>query len=250
MAIGHGEHTTGHEAHGANHRGDAGNHHGGGADRQAARAAAVKQELLRQTESAGIDVHVDAGDGGHVRLHGVVDTLSQKQAAADIARQTSGVRTVENGLAVHVEKERDAEVVRRTLAGRFARHPRMEGVAAEWVKGVVTLRGHVETPADEQEAVTMAMGAAGVKEVNSYLKVGVGRDDDDAAVGRKARQVLAEAGLDPGQFTLWCDAGRLFIRGLVDSEETARRIRRLVGGLDGVAVVDALLPVDPDAAGA
>lgn len=238
-----GEQMAGHDAHAADHR-------GGGAEHEAERAAAVKKELLRHTESAGIDVQVDAREDGHVRLHGVVDTLAQKKAAEEIARQASGVRTVENGLAVHVEKERDAEVVRRTLAGRFARHPRMEGVSAEVVKGVVTLRGHVETAEDEQEAMTMAMGAAGVKEVNSYLKVGVGRDDDDAAVGRKARQVLAEAGLDPGQFTLWCDAGRLFIRGLVDSEETARRIRRLVGGLDGVAAVDALLPVDPDAAGA
>ena len=43
-------------------------------------AKQVKEALLAQTDSAGIDVQVSARDGT-VRLHGVVDALSHKSAA-------------------------------------------------------------------------------------------------------------------------------------------------------------------------
>lgn len=206
----------------------------------------VKEELLKNTESAGIDVHVETRPEGKVRLYGIVDTLSQKTAAEAIARRAPGVRGVENDLTVHLEKGRDGENLRQTLAGRFARNPRTEAVGAELSGGKVILLGGVATAEDEEEALTMARGVPGVSEVSSRLKVGVGRDDDDAVVSRQAKRLLEQMGLDPGQFTLWCDAGHLFVRGLVDNEEVAGSIRRLLGRLDGVAEVDALLPVDPD----
>ncbi|OTA42274.1 MAG: hypothetical protein A6D92_00405 [Symbiobacterium thermophilum] len=62
-------------------------------------AKQVKEALLAQTDSAGIDVQVSARDGT-VRLHGVVDALSHKSAAEEIARRVPGVRRIDNDITV------------------------------------------------------------------------------------------------------------------------------------------------------
>lgn len=213
-------------------------------------ARRVHDALMLHTESAGLDVRVDELGDGAVRLHGIVDTLSQKEAAEAIARQVPGVHRVVNDIAVHGEPRWDDKEVEEELNARLARNERTRAVEAEVSGGAVTLVGHASDSAAEAEAMRIAMGTPAVREVRSEIKVGEGGDADDARVARAARQQLAAMGLDPGQFTVWCLAGTLHIRGLVETEEDARRIERAMARLEGVQRVEALLPVDPDSPGA
>lgn len=208
-------------------------------------AERVKEALLLNTESAGIDVKVEVQDGV-VRLHGIVDTFSQVHACEQIARRVPGVTRVQNDLTVHAEKGWTDELARKELNRRLSARDNTEAVSAEVVNGAVTLLGHVATAADEEEALRIARGVPSVKEVRSQIKVGEGREADDALLGRYAKRLLRQMGHDPGAFTIWADGGTLHIRGLVDSHPEADRIRRMLRRIDGVARVDALLPVDPD----
>ncbi len=209
-------------------------------------AQRVKDSLMANTDSAGVDVQVEERAGGTVRLQGIVDTLSQARAAEEIAGQVAGVSRVESDLAVHGEKRWTDKTTRLAIVRRMERNARTEGVGAEVEGGIITLVGHVPAAADEAEAIRMAQGVPGVTAVSSRIKVGEGDDSDDALVARQARRSLAQMGLEPGNFTVWCDAGTLCIRGLVASQAEAVSIKHRLRDLDGVHKLDALLPVDPD----
>lgn len=208
-------------------------------------AEKVKEALLLHTESAGIDVKVDVQDGV-VRLHGIVDTYSQVHACVEIARQVPGVRRVENDLTVHSEKGWTDARARRELNRRLAARDSTEAVSAEMVNGSVTLVGHVARAEDRDEALRIARGVPAVKGVVSRIKVGAGREEDDALISRYAKRLISQMGYDPGDFTIWAENGVVHIRGLVDSHPAASRIRSLLRRIEGVVRVDALLPVDPD----
>lgn len=208
-------------------------------------AEKVKESLLLNTESAGIDVRVDVQDGV-VRLHGIVDTFSQVYACMEIARRVPGVQRVQNDLTVHGEPGWTDELARKELNRRLAEKDNTEAVSAEVVNGAVTLIGHAPTARDEEEALHIARGVPSVKEVQSRVKVAEGREADDALISRYAKRLIGQMGYDAGDFTIWAENGTVHIRGLVDSHPAAGKIRSLLRRIEGVVKVDALLPVDPD----
>jgi osmotically-inducible protein OsmY len=65
----------------------------------AALTAKVKAKLLSDDVLNGMDIDVDT-QSGVVFLNGVVDTEDQKQKAIELARNTEGVRDVEDNLKV------------------------------------------------------------------------------------------------------------------------------------------------------
>ncbi len=59
----------------------------------------VKAELLADADVKGLAVNVETYNG-RVQLSGFVDTIAQKNKAAQVARQVSGVQWVKNDLVV------------------------------------------------------------------------------------------------------------------------------------------------------
>lgn len=71
----------------------------------AALTAKVKAELLRDSIVNGMAVNVDTYKG-IVQLNGFVDTVQQKERAAQIARNVPGVQSVQNKLSVKTNVQR------------------------------------------------------------------------------------------------------------------------------------------------
>jgi len=201
----------------------------------------VKDALLAQTDSAGIDVKVAAEDGW-VRLYGVVDTLSQKTAAEEIARRVPGVRRVENDITVANEETLSDKDVLEAITERLAKEPAYQQIGARVHKGVVTLVGHAETDEDVQEAVRIVEAMPGVKEVHvRRVKVGEGREEDDADVSRTAERVLERLGYDSDLFQVYTADGTLHVKGIVPTRADKSRIKTALREIPGVDKLEALL---------
>lgn len=204
----------------------------------------VKNALLMGTESAGIDVQVSAGDGT-VRLSGVVDVLSHKRAAEEIARKIPGVQGVTNDITVADEEHKTDKHVQEAVASRLSRNDRTRNIGCRVHKGVVTLVGHANDHDDIKEAIAEVEAMAGVREVKlQRVKVGEGRDEDDADVARAADRLLEEMGYDHQLFEVYCDAGVLFVKGFVPTKADKSRIKTEMHKLSGVDKLEATLITD------
>lgn len=206
----------------------------------------VKEALLRGTESAGIDVKVDVR-GGVVRLHGVVDVLSHRTASEEIARRIPGVQGIENEITVaNEEAVPDKELMER-ITDRLARSEAGRNVGVRVHRGAVSLVGHTESYEDVSNAVRLIEGMAGVRSVRvERVKVGEGRDEDDADVARAAEKLLDEIGFDHRLFQVYCDAGTLFVKGFVHTADDRSRLKSAMHRIQGVDRVEATLVTEDE----
>jgi len=209
----------------------------------------VKDALLSDTESAGIDVQVSGGDGT-IRLYGVVDALSHKRAAEEIARRVPGVSRVDNDIAVANEETYGDKDIEEALTRKLEGREETRAIGCQVRRGVVTLVGHAPRQEDVEAAVRLAEDTAGVKEVRvERIKVGEDRDEDDADVSREAIRHLRKMGYDPQQFQVYCDAGVLYLKGFVPTRRDRSRIKTAMHRIPGVQKVDALLVTDDQMGG-
>jgi osmotically-inducible protein OsmY len=113
-----------------------------------------------------------------VTLGGPVPTYAAKLAAEDDTWVVTGVRAIENQIAVtsppSVSMPSDAELasrIRSRLAGRVDLDLAMDKIAVSAVDGFVTLEGTVESYWKKVEAATEAWHVAGVMDVMNKLAV-------------------------------------------------------------------------------
>lgn len=209
----------------------------------------VKDALLSQTESAGIDIQV-SGQDGTIRLHGVVDALSHKRAAEEIARGVPGVSHIDNDIAVANEEARSDKELQEALTRKLSAAEGLEAVGCRVLRGVVSLVGHVKHREEVAAAVRLAEETAGVREVRvERIKVGEGEEADDADVSQEAIRHLKRMGYDPQQFQVYCDAGVLYVKGFVPTRRDRSRIKTALHRLAGVDRLEALLVTDDDLGG-
>lgn len=209
-------------------------------------AKEVKDALLAQTDSAGIDIQVSAEDG-KVRLYGVVDALSHKSAAEEIMRKIPGVRGIDNDITVANEETLSDKDLEGAVAAKLAEVPEYARIGVRVQKGVVTLMGEARSYEDLDGAVRLAEGVPGVREVRSEkVKVGVGEEEDDADVSRTALRLLARMGYDPDQFQVYTADGALHVKGIVPTRTDRSRIKTAMRGIRGVAKLEALLVAEDE----
>lgn len=210
---------------------------------------AVKDALLAQTESAGIDVKVSAEDG-NVRLTGVVDVLSHKRVAEEIVRRIPGVRRIENDICVANEETASDKDLIAAITNKLTRDGDSPDVGCRVHKGVVTLVGHAATYGDVRAAARLVEDMAGVREVRiERVKVGEGQEEDDADVARTAERLLDKLGYDHRLFQVYCDAGTLFVKGFVPRRDDKGRIKTAMHEIPGVAKLEATLIPEEQVAG-
>lgn len=209
----------------------------------------VKNALLEQTESAGIDVQVSSEDGV-IRLHGVVDVLSHKTAAEQIARRIPGVTQVENDITVANEETATDKDIHEAVTQKLGGRRELNNIGCRVHKGVVTLVGHAGSNDDVQAAIALVEDMAGVREVKvKRVKIGEGQKEDDADVSRQAETMLESMGYDHNLFEVYCDAGVLFVKGFVPTREDRSRIKTAMHKIPGVDKLEALLITDDEYGG-
>lgn len=201
----------------------------------------VKNALLMKTESAGIDVQVSAGEGT-VRLHGVVDVLSHRTVAEEIAKTVPGVKRVINDITVADEEHRSDKHIMEDLNEKLARTPFGRGLGCRVHRGVVTLAGKADRQTDLAEAIRFVEGFPGVREVkHQRIRLGEGRSDDESDVSVAAERLLDELGYDHRLFQVYCAEGTLYIKGFVPTRADRTRIKTAMHGIPGAFRLEATL---------
>lgn len=150
--------------------------------------AKVKSQLLWNSNTQGLRIDVDT-DGGVVTLRGEVRSDAESQLAGQIARNTSGVRKVENRLSVNPGQKsmrQDAEQSAANLKGElgdawittkvktsllYNRGVDAASVDVNTRDHVVTLRGEVQSPYEAKRAEQIAADIVGVHQVRNELRV-------------------------------------------------------------------------------
>lgn len=234
---------------------------------------AVTAALRHDARVDGFDVEVEVR-GGEVTLHGVVDNLKARRAAADDARNTLGVRAVRNGLRVAADERRDDTAIAMDAREALLREPFVTAadVTVRVVDGTAVLHGRVDHHLARARADDAVARVPGVVDVQNVLAVRdatatartpyvddlprIGFDwvelepwpsfEDDAAIERR---IEAELWWSPfvraDRIEVTVEDGVAVLRGRIDS--AAERLAAIENALDGgaVRVVDEFDDGDP-----
>lgn len=139
--------------------------------------ATVKSKLLWSEHTDGLDINVDTNDG-IVTLRGKVPSAEGRDLAGRYAANTSGVRKVNNELAVAGDARRsgssseqpvtDTWVTAKVKSSLTLSRPLMDDdIDVKTTNGVVTLSGQVETGQEKSLAIEIADNIRGAKKVEA-----------------------------------------------------------------------------------
>ena len=112
-------------------------------------------------------------DGRRVTLRGTVDNLKAKRAAAQDARNTAGVREVENRIKVRPAVLLSDENIEKRVREALVRDPYLESyeITVDVRNGVADLYGNVDTAFEKSQADDVVSKVAGVFTVDNNLVV-------------------------------------------------------------------------------
>ncbi len=133
--------------------------------------AAIRDALLYHPRVYSFDLSITV-ENGIATLRGVVNNISARRAAGDVARRTVGVRAVQNRIKVRPSTPTDEEIAER-IRNALLRDPILERyeVDVSVEDGVVTLRGTVDSTAEKSAADKVSAGIYGARSVRNRLRV-------------------------------------------------------------------------------
>jgi osmotically-inducible protein OsmY len=138
---------------------------------------ALQAALRMDPRVSMFDIAVDVSDG-RVTLHGAVDNLKAKRAAANDARHTVGVRYVQNNIKIEpVQPLTDAEIA-ANIREALQRDPFIEAgeVSVNVNDGVARLTGTVDTFFERAQADDVIARVEGVSAIENDLLVSADLD--------------------------------------------------------------------------
>jgi osmotically-inducible protein OsmY len=169
------------------------------------------------------NISVNTSDDGVVTLQGRIDSAEDRAEAVRIARNTDGVRDVQDllrseretaatsGSGTEQQTERMADTVgdawiTTKVQSRFFMDPNVKGrnIDVETANGIVTLSGTVASEGERLEAMSIARSTDGVREVRDNLSVmpGSSAGDMNRTPGTPADQRSAGARVDDAWITM------------------------------------------------
>jgi osmotically-inducible protein OsmY len=210
----------------------------------------VKEALQKGTDSAGVDIQVECRDGV-INLFGVVDVLSQRTQAAEIAKNIAGVKEISNNITIADEEHHSDKWIQGELTKQLQRSPWGQALGCEVNRGAVTIVGHAGASADVADAIRLAEGFPGVvKVVKGHVKIGEYHRADDRDMVYEAETLLDRMGYDHQDFELTVDGGTMQVKGFVHDREDRTKIRERLGRIPGVENLETLLVTDDQVADA
>lgn len=139
--------------------------------------AAIKNKLLWSKYASALNTDVDTR-WGQVKLKGMAENSLAKASAGNLARNTHGVRSVDNQLVIEAAKPSTDTSAMQDVAdawittkvkSTFGYSSNVDGsdIQVSTADGIVTLRGTVESGAEQALAIELAGNVRGVKSVLS-----------------------------------------------------------------------------------
>jgi osmotically-inducible protein OsmY len=171
-------------------------------------------------------------------LTGTVDALSQKQAAGRIARNTPGVKQVENDLVVTstklLEDEELLEAVEEALGDFPPSDPARIGVRMV-EDGIVYLTGKATSALEARQAANVASRVPGVKGIVSEIDIAPGEPVSDIDIRNGVADALSDdTRIDAFQVEISVEDGEVRLDGFVEDENQVRLASKIAAGVPGV----------------
>jgi osmotically-inducible protein OsmY len=134
--------------------------------------AAIKEALLFDPRVSSFRIVPDV-EGATVTLRGTVDNLKAKHAAERDARNTVGVRSVNNRIKVRPNEQPKDKDIENMVEKALRRDPYVESyeITVNSINGVVDLYGKVDTIFEKYRAADVAARVNGVILVDDNLEV-------------------------------------------------------------------------------
>lgn len=181
----------------------------------------VRRALTTNPAIDAEEIVVEANDA-EVILSGRVDTLYERDRAAEIAADVTGVVTVLNRLVVEPDAVRSDREIRRDVQDALIRNSLVnkQNITVFVEDGQVTLAGTVSNWVEEQEALDAAQFTAGVTSVVDQLEIsGSGFDDITTRTIREQvrEQLQWDVRVDASNISVSVNDGIVTLTGTVDS---------------------------------
>lgn len=204
----------------------------------------IKEEILNQLwnnfDNGDLGISIQLEDG-YVKLHGIVDTLSEKEFAGKLIRGVSGVKGLDNSLSVSMDGTIDDQDVSDRLRVKLRNDKLLQdaGVEVKTHKGIVTFYGQVSTLEKAKRARELAGTVMGVKEVVSNIKVNGDPDlPDDATQVNNVEAAFAASGeVQAEDIQTSCRKGVIYLEGTVATGKQRDVAAHLANTVPGVQKV-------------
>lgn len=202
----------------------------------AERSAAVIAEILRDPSLERVPI-VATASGSLVTLTGVVPKLGDKLAAETAALRVEGVLDIANMIEIHDDEKsvRTDAAVAQSARGILAWDAFVpDGEIRMTVSGgIVTLRGRVETLAQQRRAIELVASVTGVRGVASMLHTT--SELSPSRLHDAVRSALARHGLhEAAKIEIGVEGGCVTVSGPVESLQERRAIVGAIRGIRGV----------------
>jgi hyperosmotically inducible periplasmic protein len=216
----------------------------------------VKTALGLSRRVAGFEIEVITNDGV-VTLTGQVPSEDVKSFAAEIARDTPGVKDVKNEIAVNPTAQPSMEGLRvedleikTSILEAFTRSAELGGkhIEVKVENRIVTLSGVVETPAQKNGAEQTARAVNGVAGVTNSLAVTnpqaqsepplAAPPEASADLAKKVEfELFRTQAFDTAAMSFKADGGTVTLSGTVRSRAEQLLAERIAQGVPGVKKV-------------
>lgn len=182
-----------------------------------------------------ITVHVQ---DGFVRLQGIIDTLSEKVLAEQIARQSPGVTGVQNDLTISADIDVSDLALQRAVEDQFAKAG-LTTVGARVEAGNAFLMGNVPNIGVKEQAISVARTVTGLRDViATELEIPEGEPLADLKLAEKVTEAISEnAYIYATDLTVTARDGNVIIDGEVPENAQIDLANTLVEGVPGVKSV-------------
>ena len=111
---------------------------------------------------------------GNIILSGIVDVLSEKNFAEEIAKKIDGVVSIENSITIGMDSNITDSHIRHEIENKIYQGEESRGllnVGIDVKGGTAVLMGRVEDESDKRKAAELASSARGVVNVVDSIKI-------------------------------------------------------------------------------
>lgn len=201
----------------------------------------LNELLFAKMENADMGINIRVADG-YVTLYGIVDTLSEKEYAAEAAISIPGVKGVDNSLTIGMDGKIDDDDISRAVISRITASKDIKGthIGAITNKGIVHLKGQSKTLEEAKLAKRLASKVMGVSEVISDIEI-IGDEnspqDDASLVNYVEGAFAASHEIEAEDVHTSCKKGVIYLEGTVDTPQQKYKASYWASTIPGVRKV-------------
>ena len=200
----------------------------------------IEEALSNNFRNTALGVNIQV-EKGFVTIHGMVDTLWEKEEIVDLVSKLPQVKGVDNGLTVAIDNMREDDEIEELVLKTFSKDPRMDirKIGAECDKGVVILRGQASSLGEIEVARELAAQVHGVKDVRSLVKISnEAKEIDDASIVNGIEMAFAASEMvEAEDVETSCTKGVVTLIGFVDNNEEKEAAEIIAKTVPGVRKV-------------